>query len=531
MKKQFFAIAAAALVLAAGCSKETGGNDPIDKGTKSGVAYVSVKVAAQNKTRASSEANGSNAENNLDALYLFTFDAVGNVVNLPGENYTITVISPENPYEHSDAIKVSAASEYLVMIANPGEELLAKFATATTYSALNAVITGIDFTEMQNDNGDFTMITSGDETDKEPGDLITNAYVSLAGALQLVDEDTDDAQAQEDAVDEENVLTVKLERLAAKLSVVEKAGGATTKRNANDAFTLTSWTVDALNTTYSPYAEKTVLEVAHTSSLGSYVSNFYTKDPNYLSATASTGIVYNTAPAPSFEPVFIWGEDDFGWKNAGTVLYTVENTMAANAQKIANATRVVLKATYFPENFTAGDDWFSFAGSDYPNLAALQGAYADANAAGDFKAACDRFLARVKELNTDIPAVTAFADLTQGQLDEIQNGGNAVKEGTTPVILWYQDGLCYYYWEIRHDNSTAANAATSPFAKYGVVRNNQYNLTLTSVEGPGTPWYPEIENPGPGDPDPDDDIDTGTGYLGITVTVAPWIVWETNMEI
>jgi hypothetical protein len=69
------------------------------------------------------------------------------------------------------------------------------------------------------------------------------------------------------------------------------------------------------------------------------------------------------------------------------------------------------------------------------------------------------------------------------------------------------------------------------FGKYGVVRNNWYNLTLNSVSGPGTPWYPDIVNPGDGDPDPYDPIDEGEGYLGITVSAQPWIIWETGMSI
>ena len=51
------------------------------------------------------------------------------------------------------------------------------------------------------------------------------------------------------------------------------------------------------------------------------------------------------------------------------------------------------------------------------------------------------------------------------------------------------------------------------------------------TKGPGTPWFPDIDNPGPGDPDPDDPIDTSTGYLGITVEVAPWIIWENEIDI
>ena len=54
---------------------------------------------------------------------------------------------------------------------------------------------------------------------------------------------------------------------------------------------------------------------------------------------------------------------------------------------------------------------------------------------------------------------------------------------------------------------------------------------MGSVKGAGTPWFPDVDKPGPGDSDPDDPIDTSTGYLGITVEVAPWIIWENEIDI
>lgn len=69
------------------------------------------------------------------------------------------------------------------------------------------------------------------------------------------------------------------------------------------------------------------------------------------------------------------------------------------------------------------------------------------------------------------------------------------------------------------------------FGKYGIVRNNWYSLTLSSVNGAGTPWYPEIIKPGPGDPDPTDPIDQEAGYLGIEVQLAPWILWTRDIDI
>ena len=107
--------------------------------------------------------------------------------------------------------------------------------------------------------------------------------------------------------------------------------------------------------------------------------------------------------------------------------------------------------------------------------------------------ACELFYTQIKsELTANDPG--DFASLTQAILDDnnIQNGGELCKkEG---CIYWYPKSLNYYYYEIRHDN--AANSYME-YGKYGVVRNNYYTLTLTKVNGNGTPWYP---GGGPEDP-------------------------------
>ena len=61
-----------------------------------------------------------------------------------------------------------------------------------------------------------------------------------------------------------------------------------------------------------------------------------------------------------------------------------------------------------------------------------------------------------------------------------------------------------------------------------MVRNNYYTLTLTKVNGNGTPWYP---GGGPEDPDEEEDIDKLGAYLHFEIKVAPWVYWTTNFEI
>lgn len=49
--------------------------------------------------------------------------------------------------------------------------------------------------------------------------------------------------------------------------------------------------------------------------------------------------------------------------------------MNDNAQIFENATRVVIKGIYYPENHVGTGDWFSFAGKTYANFDDLKVAY------------------------------------------------------------------------------------------------------------------------------------------------------------
>ncbi|MCC8155002.1 MAG: Mfa1 family fimbria major subunit, partial [Tannerellaceae bacterium] len=252
---------------------------------------------------------------------------------------------------------------------------------------------------------------------------------------------------------------------------------------------------------------------------------FYTKDPNFIPGTVGEGLDFVTVNTTTYEPELRLPFDD--WLDDSDTGYTIENTMDAAEQKYGNATRIVIKGIYYPDAGWSGD-WFSFAGVNYETFALLKAAYTAAGTGSDLIAACDDMFNKIK---TYKPSITAsdFSGLQAVDLTGISNGGEIIKtDKNTACIRWYQDGLNYYYYENRHDDDTLGEMA---FGKYGVVRNNWYKLKITHVSGPGTPWYPDINEPGPGDPDPVDPIDPYSGYIGIEIDVQPWIVWERGIGI
>ena len=487
-----------------------------------GMAYISLQIHTPTRTttRSSSEQPGATPEETeIYKLYAVTFDNSYNVIAY-GSTDPAQVVELDGTPTKPKAFQVSSNAKWLLLIANPGAQLTNVLDTATegmSFDALNAAITSTstarvnEIAHIKAAGDGFTMINAGNklvDSDKDASLNATLALVDISGKMHLVSEGQTAQQAKDKAEEDANRVDVNVERLAAKIYVAEKEGGATVTKGK---FTFIEWVLDAVNSKFYPWAKKVDTKTKVGGTPGHYVNNFYTIDPNY---TDNTGIEYNVIT--NYAPVVTWLKDK-------TATYVIENTMQAGAQIFEAATRVVIKSTYYPDPAWTGD-WFSYAGKDYKDLAELKDAYA-VEENKNLQAACDKFMVKVKGVKPAIP-VDKFADLLPEHISDIENGGEVVKE--EGCVRWYRGGLNYYWYEIRHDDGiTDPNA----FAKYGIVRNNWYNLTINSVSKAGTPWYPDINNPGPGDPDPKDPIDETEGYIGVTIEVLPWIQWSHNIDL
>lgn len=120
---------------------------------------------------------------------------------------------------------------------------------------------------------------------------------------------------------------------------------------------------------------------------------------------------------------------------------------------------------------------------------------------------------------TDVFDFTATSDALIAQRAAV----NAVVGGR---ISYYKDGENYYYSSlIRHFQddegvsvpaagvTSASDYTLKHLGRYGVVRNNWYEISINSVSGPGDPT---IVPPG-GNPD-----DEAEGYINCTINVLSW---------
>lgn len=533
-----------------------GGGD--EKSYDAAYMSISLSVPKASRTRAGSTETGAlESETKINEVYLILFDENQKVVKdkdastyysiLNSSHLSADGTSPLEPF------KVSFATKYLLVIANPGEKMKAHIATKVvenaTYTDINTVFSvAEDVTADDNlylieevarttgPNAGYTMINAGEFDDSDPSSANhkwkDDCLLDVSGSIIDASKYKTEAEAKADAV--KNRAQLQIERLSAKMAVTLKgaAGVDIEVLPAGAKFAFAKWTIDYVNSQFFPFAKKTKLTSPHTPN--EYKTNFYTVDPNFADPNHRTGIILNQIE--DYEPKVKWydaNEEDVTDEKVKKVAYSTENTMAAADQKLGGATRLVLKANYVPSGYTMGQDWYqsSLNGvyTNYETLIKLQEAYGIAKALDEDKRdaaqkalviSCEAFKTKLDGIYSAISAIADFAALTQTDLDNlgITNGGEIAK-GTG--VRWFQKSLNYYYYEVRHDNGALGHME---YGKYGVVRNNYYTLRLTKVNGAGTPWYPEVE-------EPEEEIDKEGAYLHFEINVAPWISWATDFEI
>ena len=264
-------------------------------------------------------------------------------------------------------------------------------------------------------------------------------------------------------------------------------------------------------------------------------------DPNYETDLTISG----TGP----ENYIIIDEDkNMTWNAIGdnsttsAIEYCLENTTTAKTMEDNRLTSVLLKTTFTPINLeTTGTSFFTinntsaiYTESDFFKVASA--ALPDGEKLGTGESLVVKATTgmkaddatEVKDL-LQIQTSTGTKDLTDKQANGIL--------GAVSVINYYKDGITYYYTTvIRHFDETEAplgdgsiNNATDyeedeHLGRYGVVRNNWYELDIKSVSGLGEP---EIPTDGGGDNPPD----KTASYINCEINVLSWTKRSQGVEL
>ena len=257
-------------------------------------------------------------------------------------------------------------------------------------------------------------------------------------------------------------------------------------------------------------------------------------DPNYTTETSGDYTVLKTVT--NWNSIGCTGTES-------AIEYCLENTTTAKTMEENRLTSVLLKATFTPSGAGPNTSFFMinntsaiYTESDFLTVAtaALTGGNAlDEGESLQLKTGLNSGLNITKpnqviallEINTDSGTETLTGNQGQAILDAA--GGN---------IKYYLNGVTYYYATvIKHFGDIETPLASTDvidnalnydenkhLGRYGVLRNNWYELTINSVKGPGEPEIPEIPVTPP---------DKKNSYINYEINVLSWAKRSQGVEL
>lgn len=335
----------------------------------------------------------------------------------------------------------------------------------------------------------------------------------------------------------QSAATIYVERGVAKVTMTAFSE-MNVKGLTGDKVTITAWDLDVTNKksypvhnvdnydAYGDYWGDIWEEARFTSGHTTFNRAHWGIDPNY--STISNDKKYT---------------DDFNYKpktydfsgagDATAPKYCLENTFSLGHMYQNQTTRVIMKATYVPSGLTADETFYMFDGkSGYfkEDDLTTQISTAITNAgytAADFSLPLTDMKKAGKHLLTanDITKVSGTQNVDETFLDNVNAALGLIDN---KKISTYYEGVSYYIARIKHFGDaltpwnsgdptygTGAEAKKKYLGRYGMVRNNWYELQVNSISNPGSPDVPEVN------PDsPDDEVDKY--YINCSVRILSW---------
>lgn len=354
--------------------------------------------------------------------------------------------------------------------------------------------------------------------------------------------------------------TVYVERGLAKVSLASSSAkhvDITDGNYAGDKVDIEGWTLDVTNTkTYPVHVTEglwadiwktTVTSDAtasmdrfHDTKLTEFPRVYWGLDPNYstdLASVADCEGEFTMATKANFKT----GDE------AKKAQYCLENTFDIDHMVQGQTTRVLFSAKYTPDNFADGETFYKFGNS--PKLWHAADVVAQIKAKAQEvlgEADADKVTVTLDAEGNDMTKsgvrLVAAANITYGttalkteQVDQI-NAKLGFKKATPKDaavgLSTYESGVSYYVARVKHFNElTPWNPGDKTYdgnnanwlGRYGVLRNNWYELSVSSVSGPG---YPDVPKVNPTDPD-----DVNDQYINVEVKILDWAKRSQSIDL
>lgn len=557
MNKKLLTMGLAALLMA-GCSSDdvVGENNDGDASAVKGYVGITIALPSTSASRAVVYDEGTPEEyavNDVTLLFFNGDDELKQVTQFKAGDFTWTpaegspdgitteTVLPVVPLKYKDATNVLA-------IVNNNNDLLQ--VTSSTFDG-NGLIADAGSLKDESDVSimNKTTLLQAIENTNVTAFTSNGYFMSSAAISNLTDGDrlftvVTPKESKQKAMDNAKNTVIYVERIVGKATVNHATGGNWTDWTYeiddaasvfnDDKIEFQTWALDLTNTKTYPF-HKVSAEAGKNNgfdewTVGDFTGNqnryMWAIDPNYSAdgaadlAVTSVENVNNALNKP---------------------LYCLENTFNLPFMKQPQTTRLLLKAKYTPNSCIGtgsrgtldNTGWFRLG--EGTQAYTLQGIEAE-------------LLKMAKVIDPQATGVTvsnlkvgknAFAET--GDINTIVVNTGSGTSWSTPEytklinmagkLTYFENSMCYYPVLIKHfaqpwineDYLNYPNHNNNDFlGRYGIVRNNWYEITINSVSAPGEPVYPTV-------PDLADDVTNY--YIQATVKILDWAKRSQSVDL
>lgn len=571
--KHFFGLAVLA-AMTASCSSNNdlvnGGNGSSENETGASYASFTINLPTTSGTRADDPKPGTPSFENGDKNEYAVKDATlllfqKNATTDAFEYKEAVELGNMEPWTSSDATGITTTAKLTAKLnnakvgANDYYALIVLNNHTTTAAKINFPTTNQSFAEWSK--------IAANATDKyseyDNGFFMANAPMYVANDTPTTLVEIKNICASKQQAENSEATTVYVERGLAKVSLedgsekksVTISGGNYDK----DKVDITGWTLDVTNKKTFPVHvtasddlwtdiwKTTVTTPANSN--GATMDRFHDKrgefqrvywgvDPNYkknlADVAACEGEFNLVANQTDLSKAFKTGED------AKKAQYCLENTFDIDHMVQGQTTRVLFSAKYQPNGFKPGETFYKMGNSSQLWNATKVEAQIQAKAMEVLgEADAEKVKVTLNATENDLTKAgvhfVAAANVTHvggtalstDDVDNI-NAKLGFKKATTSEaavgLSTFASGVSYYIARVKHfgDDLTKWEAGNDTYGsnnlnwlgRYGVLRNNWYELSVNSVSGPGYPDVPKVD---PTEPD-----DVNDQYINVEVKILKW---------
>ncbi|WP_337392267.1 Mfa1 family fimbria major subunit [Prevotella sp.] len=551
--KNLFGMAVMATALVGCSSNDNLAPDGKDNVGKTGEAYASFTINLPT-TRATRATDGEPAFAEGDAKEYEVKNGTILIFTNDGKFVTSAQLGNMNPWKDIKTDGVTTAATATVQLSG--------VQVGGSYKALVLLNNDVDGAPSK-----VTLPTSGEsyaswnaKAENATAAYTNTDYIFMANAPKYTGTSTEPTTlvpvanicASREQAEAQPATTVYVERGLAKVTMHKfNDGGYTIAAGTYEGgkVEITAWQLDVTNKSTFPVHQTDGLMTAWdqiwntgrffdaTSSMFQRV--YWGKDPNY-----SGGALQDLAACKDAFNM-ITNDKVVGEAGIENPQYCLENTFDLANMMQGQTTRVVFKAVFTPKDFVTGQTFYKIGNTtaiwDATKLAQQIKTVA-------FKAmkitTADEQAKYSVDLSkgSNISGVAGLHKITADNITFTGEGESKVKPDVVDAIneklglkeagiSTYLNGEAYYIARIKHFNELTPWTAGTPYngdnnaflGRYGVLRNNWYDLSVNSISGLGYPDVPEVK---PTVPD-----DENEQFINVEVKILDWAKRSQSIDL